>query len=765
MLKQPLTRRGFIEGAALAACTTALTAGATVQAFAEGGEIGSDARPSWNTAHAICQACPNACGYTAYTVDGKLERTIGDHSSPQAAGRLCSRGYGYTQSAFSSADLKNPMRKKENGTFETITWDEALNEIALRLAEIAAFEGTDSLAIIYNGITPSAKLYSNLFANLIGCPNVFVDDATYDVVKAIAYEQTIGADSYIADIENAELVVLVDTSMTDVATPDLIAALQKARSQGKKVISIDPRLGMLGSFADEWYPVNPGTELALLLAVSNWLIANDSYDSNFITENVSDFDAWAEAISTYTPSWAEEVTGLQSYRIEQLAAYMAESAPKVAIQYGNGRIAGVSYSNSGETARTVCLLNALLGAWQATGGALLPFDYDVYFESVGIDAVAGATNVIQDYSVVSNPLGKTAMSGASDALSLVVRNKIKGLISIDADIAYDYENISGLNEALDEMGLFVCIAQQMTETAELADYILPVCSYLECSTFPQFLEGTHPVVAMSSQVISPVDGDNAKPLSLIMDGLTIACNIFGSPTAMITEGLVQQLDALGLSAKGLEQCGSVELANIASTTGWNTDSGKIQCVNEAYADAGLSAMPIWVPLKGVSNLTELQSNDMNFGQSDEMVAVLEDDEGEGVTAENLTLNLITGEQPVIGSRGYNTAELMDIATMYDLNNVWVNKDIAELIGIESDDTVGIGNDNGFCTAKAYVTERIAPTAVYLPSGFGHGSSRQNVSKDIGTNALILSEPSVIEGYGAICTQDATVTLMPMKEGA
>lgn len=756
METRPLTRRRFVAGAAGTGALLACAGVGATEVFAEGGQIGADARPESRQIHTICQGCSNACGFTAYTVEGELGKTIGDATNPHAVGQLCARGYGYTQSAFSEANVKNPLRRLPNGSFEAISWEEAYGEIANKLDAVLNTAGPEAVALVTDGVSPTASAYGERFMAAIGSGNVFVDDAVTAVSKAAAFSQVIGADDYAADIASSDAVLLIDTSFADVCAPDLVAALQSAREAGTPVFAVDPRQGTLASFADQWLAVNPGTELALLLAVCNELIRNGRYDKAYVAANASGFDEWANAISGFTARWAEDITGVQSYRIESLASALAAAAPKVAIQYGNGRIAADAYLNSSETARVVCLLNTLLGAWNVEGGARLPFDHSAAAFSAVLPKVDGAATIGSALSLSDGPLGRPFGGGTAMALELMANGTIEAAFIVDADIAYDYASMD-VARALDRTDLVVCISQQMTETAELADYVLPEASYLECASLPVFDQGMTAAVSIANPVIEGANA-NAKPVSDIIAELGRACGLDKEFDFTLEEASALQLARVGIALEGLQQEGTAALPNSSRRKGWATPTGKIQCASAACEEAGLSAAPVWVPPLMASNVREVIEYDENFGQHDAIEAIVDEEQGHG--APELRLKLISGQQPVIGPRGYDTAELMDIAEKYALDSLWINAQVAELLGIRTGDEVGIQNELASFTGRAFVTQRIAPTAVYLPAGFGHEG--QQAASGKGIDPALFSVAVVREAYGTLCAQEACVSLW--KEG-
>ena len=752
MKERSLTRRHFVAGCA-GLGAVAICGVAPIRAFAEGGQIGVGARPEWDTVHTICQACPNACGFTAYTVDEKLGKTIGDAYNPSSVGNLCARGYGYTQIGKSDAKVNNPLRKKDNGEFQTISWDEAFAEIGERLGVLVEKNGPNCVAMIYDGVYPNARNYSNLLMNAFGSGNVYVDDLTVDVIKPAAFEQIIGVDGYYADVDNADTILLIDTSFTDIATPDLVASLQAARERGARIISLDPRLGTLGSMAQDWFAVNPGTELAVMLAVCRQIIHSGRYDKEYVSANVLGFDLWAKAIEQYTPEWAESLSGIQSFRIDELASYLVGAAPHVAIELGNGEISGISYANSTELTKVVCLLNALLGAWGAKGGALLPFDYDALFARYDLGVLPGAENTALGSRPERTGIIAVDGVGAAGAIDSASRGQLKGLITANADVAYDYSSVANIADVAKGLDILVCITDEMTSTAQEADYVLPLSSYLSTDTLPMCLQGEFAGMAMGSAVIAPVDGDNSLSLGSIVDGIAEASNVDIAISDVVAQNAIARLDAIGLSLEGLAGDGTAEIetSKISRIVGWPTPSGMIECM-----DASLpleKALPLWVAPMESSTIEEVISKDMNFGQHNNISVVFDGD--------SPTFHLITGSQSVVGMR---VEELTDISEKYQLDRVWINNDIAKLFGIETGDKIVLYNDNYSGEIEAFVTGRIVPSALYLPISFGRTSSRQKNSFNVGLNPMLFAD-AVVNQNGALCIQEACVGIEFEKEGA
>lgn len=362
-----LTRRSFLVGSAGVA---AVAAGAGLVSLSVRGEADADAETDKRTevVHSLCNSCSSKCGYYAYVVDGELTKLIGDEAHPNAQGKLCARGYGYSQIAYSPDRLTDPMKKNENGEFEVIGWDQALSEIGQKVNDIIAQYGPEALAMVQDP-RPSGKYYTKRFMNALGSPNVYTHGAACNLSKESGFTQAIGAANFESDVANSKMTMFIGRSYADAIRPSSVAALQQAHENGAHIVLVDPRLNNSIAFADEWVPINPGTDLR-----SSWpcptclLIAISTMPST-----------WRPTVSVrrvgerhcgYTPEWAEGVTAIPAADIERLALEFAEAAPAASIEPSWRGAFGCSYANSGETARALCLFNTLLGCWNQPGGAL-----------------------------------------------------------------------------------------------------------------------------------------------------------------------------------------------------------------------------------------------------------------------------------------------------------------------------------------------------------------------------------------------------------
>ncbi len=344
MSTRDITRRRFIEGSVCAGAAVALTSAAigagsdTRTAFAAQNKSSIGNIPQTEQIPVLCEGCSNNCGCYSYNVNGEFNQMFPDGNNPASKGRFCARGFSYTQSAFSDDAITTPLKRLPSGRYDEISWDQALQEIAIALDAIYQSYGTDALAMAYTP-SPVNSFYGPRLMHALGSGNVFLDDVVYNSSKAAGFTQVIGTPTYTPDLGGSNMVLLIDTSYNDVERPNLIHCLGYAIMSGKSLISIDSRIGKVSNLAGTWISVRPGTTLALLLAVCNTIIREGRYDKEFVAQNSVGFDEWASAIADATPEWAAEICGVTATEIEELAGNIINAAPSVAIQYET-RMAG-----------------------------------------------------------------------------------------------------------------------------------------------------------------------------------------------------------------------------------------------------------------------------------------------------------------------------------------------------------------------------------------------------------------------------------------
>lgn len=727
MLDNKLSRRGFLAGAAGVAAATAMSGylsfDAWEQAHADSASEGIKA-----AGHSACNGCFSKCGYTAYVKDGHLNKIVGDKEHPYGAGKLCARGYGYSQIAYSENRLTDPLRRTEDGTFEVISWDEAYKEIGSKVKEILKDKGPMALALVETGVQ-STDYYSKRFMSALGSPNQFTHGAACNLARNSALTQVIGTGGFGTDFANAKAVMFIGRSYADGIRPGSIAGMKKGHDNGAYIVMVDPRYNASMAFCDEWVPINPGTDLAFLLAMSHVVVRDGLQNQEFIDNETVGFDTWAESLKAYTPEWAEKITGIPAEDIERLAKMFAELAPAASIESGWRAATGCAYANSGEAARALAAFNGLIGAYNTKGGAILT--PGVSFGALEDPRFAAPPKVeAKMLGAEKYPVSLTGMGSNIHLAQEIEKGNVQGVFFCQSNMAAGYSNPAELQKILKSLPLCVVIDVHMSETAQCATHVLPDTSYLERNDLPWNVAGTTPKVTLRSKVLDVIH-PNTRPQDVIFSELAEACGVGQYFNFTIDELADAQLKTVGHSLEELREVGTVSFPEKAfsydAPIKWGTPTGKLQFTSDAVTKVGLTPDVNWIePM--------VMPSEGNF-------------------------RLIGGKQ-AIHSHGQTTdiPDLIQITKDYDLTRLWMNAAKAAELGIEDGDEVEISNDLATGRVRVKVTERLNPTCVFMPTHYGCSSPELTNGYGVGLNFMDFVPFHLEPYYGSSATQEALVNV-------
>lgn len=236
--------------------------------------------------HTTCYMCACRCGIRVHLEDGKLRYIDGNPEHPLNQGVICAKGSSGIMKQYSPARLTQPLRRKAGtergaGVYEPISWEEAFSTLEQRLAEIRA---TDPKKFaLYTGRDQMQAL-TGLFARQFGTPNYAAHGGFCSVNMAAGMIYTIGGSFWEfggPDLDRAKLFVMIGTAEDHHSNP-LKIAISKFKRAGGRFVSINPVRTGYSAIADEWVPIRPGTDGALLLAFIHELIRTGLYDRDFL---------------------------------------------------------------------------------------------------------------------------------------------------------------------------------------------------------------------------------------------------------------------------------------------------------------------------------------------------------------------------------------------------------------------------------------------------------------------------------------------------
>lgn len=417
--------------------------------------------------------CPDQCAILATVEDGRLAAVRGDPCHPFTGGFLCAKVHRYPERVHSPERLLTPLRRdgpKGSGAFRPVSWDEALDEIARRWQAIIDQRGAEAiLAYAYSGHMGlvSRNLPRALF-HALGTTQVEVGTVC-DTTAEAAWQMTYGPVSPL-DPESVVHADLVVAWGADVITSNVHwwPFVERALRRGARLVCIAPYRHRTGRRADAFIAIRPGTDGALALGVAHVLFRDGKADTAYLDRDVRGWRAWADSVLPgFPPSRVEALTGVPAGDVERLAAWLADSrAPFLRIGPAIGRSA-----LGGHSVRAVAILPAVLGVWGRPGaGAFLESSY-----AFPVDYEA-----LRRRALLARPVRSLSQVQLGRALTEWRDPPIEAALIMANNPAVTCPDAGRVRRGLAREDLFVVVHELfMTETAALADLVLPATSSME----------------------------------------------------------------------------------------------------------------------------------------------------------------------------------------------------------------------------------------------------------------------------------------------
>ncbi|MCP4197792.1 MAG: molybdopterin oxidoreductase family protein [Proteobacteria bacterium] len=529
--------------------------------------------------------CPDTCGLLAVVENGRLVKVEGDPSHPITRGFICSKVRRYPKRQYHPERPRKPMRRngpKGSGRWDEISWDDALDNIAERLAStLDEYGGQAVLPYCYGGNHGLLQGQHPLaFFRAIGASEL--DKTICSATGTAGWQASYGSPSLGMDPEDgihSKFIILWGTN-TLTTNLHLAPILKAARKRGATIVHVDCYHNRTSRFADRFIRVKPGADAALAYAMAHVIIRENLQDDEYLAKAATGFHAYRAAAEAWSPARAQETTGVPAETIENLALDFArEKASFIRVSYGMTRHPG-----GGNALRSVVLLPALTGAWRYPGGGALASTSGGF--PLNKTYLKGNHLAIEpqqpDRYFQPNPAARhinmsrlgTALTRANPPIrSLFVFN------SNPAVVAPDSERIKA---GLMQNSLFTVVLENArTETAALADYVLPATTFFEHPDL--YTSYGHYYVSWSEAALEPVG--ESKPNTWIFAQLARRLGIEDPPIYWSTEKHAASLLNTdhpyleGISLDGLRATGFSRLALpkpfMPFTAGAPTDSEKI----------------------------------------------------------------------------------------------------------------------------------------------------------------------------------------------
>jgi thiosulfate reductase/polysulfide reductase chain A len=721
-----LTRRKFLatSGTALAAASI-FSNFSTLRAVASSkNDLRGETKRKF--VYSSCGICVNKCGLIAEVNDGIIRKLNPNPHFFKSRGMLCARGNAGAKIPYDPDRLKKPLIRigeRGEGKFKEVSWDEAYDYIVNEVLKIIKkYENRSTIAFASTeGF--QEEFFINL-ANIVGSANT-IRHPTLCLSSNIQGYSAVYGTYPDADLENADFVIMAGSNRAEaLVTPDSIDMAKKHKKQ--TLIYIDPRATKTVAIADKWYPIKPGTDLALVLAMINIIITENLYNKEFVEKYTHGFDELVKHIKDYTPKWASAECEIEESEIYWLAREFAKHAPR-SVWYPGRRSS--FYLNDVHYRRACGILNAIVGAFD-TKGALVPktgiplkkhdFFFPLFdFTRERIDA--GVLPFIKDnipeelVETSGLPTDRCAYLSEKDGSWIIFREAalkntpypIKGLFVYKQNFVETLPNRKKSVEFLKQMDFICTIDVAMSDTAWFSDVVLPESTYLERWDPAENLSGVVPIVVNRRPVIEPLfDTKSMHQITVDLakrfydltefwedsseEEREILKEYIDEMDVPMQEIIKYQLSDYPDGYKMLEEKGVFYETDEAVypkllDKRLKTRTGKIELYNVKYAEIGLDPLPVY------RKPSEGKPGQFRF--------------------------IVGRHGQFTHSSTQNNIYLLEAYGDFE-NSLWINEKVAKDMGLKAGDKVKVKSKVGEQTVKVLPTKFIRPEVVYYVLGFG-----------------------------------------------
>ena len=646
-----------------------------------------------------CGLCINCCGVNAYVEDGKMVKVEGMPEHWLNKGKLCPKGERLVDLLYSPSRLKYPM-KKVNGRFQRLSWDDALGEIGAKLQELKDKYGAHTLATWTGSVGVEhfeMAAFNQRFKGAYGTPNFFNPEGICFRTRILARQITFGRYP-VEEPVNANCIILWGRNPDESYWP-VGRQVRERVAAGAKLITIDPRRIPIAKLGIYLQP-RPGTDGAIALAMMHVIIDEDLWDKEFVDKHTTGFDKLSEHVKEWTPEKAETISSVPASEIRRAARIFA-TTKHACILEGVGHMN--QFANGLQTNRAYSMLMAITGNVDVPGGWVTCPQVRL----ADLRLPQEENNLGYHEFPVFHQFGKRPPPyGSASLMTETMRSEkpypIKAFISSGSNPALTFPDTKLFLEGIKNLELFVNIDPNMTETGQLADYVLPACTFLEetgIGGFPYGISYCEPYIMLRKKVVEPLY--ESKPIWLIWTELgrkmgyaehfpwntdeEVAEHFF-STSGVTVKQLLEHPEGVYFGTKEYRLFDRIP---------WGTASGKIELYSARMEELGYPGLP--------GHMEPHQSPIAN----PEIVKAYPE-------------ILLTGMRQV----EYIDAQMHDVPALRAKRpdaEAEIHPATASKYGVVHGELIGLETPRGAIKIKAHVTQDIKPGVVAVPHGWAEAN--------------------------------------------
>lgn len=713
----------------------------------------AQAESAERTVVTACGICSPACGIKATVKDGAIRFLEGLPGDLSGRGKLCGKGTAGAQFTYDPDRLKYPMKRsnpkkglEEDPWWVRITWQEALDTIAQKLQSAKQQSGAESLLFITGG---SPDIWAR-YMNAIGVVNRIDHLDECFLSDRIVQKYTVGSKSWCNDFENSKYILLFGWDILAKTKLTYAQGIVDAKANGAKVVCFNPQFSATARFSDEWYPIKPGTDLAVALAMINVIVTQNLYNKDFV-DKYTNFAQYEKEIrehfQQYTPAWAEKESEIPAAVIERIAREFSSQGP--AIVPAHKKTLCANYQNGTQLVHAISILNILAGTIDRPGGRYFARGVSI----PGVDAI---------YPPPAYPPKSGRRVDGKDKLPFVLEDgsglfstaaggileKYPGMIKacvINAYTAVSFPNPPKMFEALAAIPFTAVMDILPNDTVSFADIVLPSVTYLESNDLvTRDYKALFPQVVARQALIPPMFETKSIGYVSMELGKRMAPEYFKTSSfgdfidlnVLLDEKTKRAglgTDFADFKAKGVY----TKEAPFVPRTSFSVAGGtKCQIyVPQFTPEKGADPLPVWRPKR------DLPSDEYPYYYLTFIPAVHK----RSSTQNNAFLN-----------------------EMFPTNSALLNPALARKLKIAEGQWVRITSRAGSIELPAHLTETLRADAVMVAHGFGHRSRYLTKASGKGVrDGDVVPDQTPEEMFkagnfgGAACIMDAVVKIEPL----
>jgi anaerobic selenocysteine-containing dehydrogenase len=467
------------------------------------------------TVRTVCYLCGLCgCGMVVTVQDGKAIKVRGDREHPESRGALCAKGQAALDILYAPDRLKTPLKRtgqRGEGKWTPVSWDEALDLVARQLQRVRERYGAEAVDFHkgagHDLCAGDVRPYLHRLANLFGTPNLSSPFFVCNGPRSLnMYQMTGGVPA--PEVENSHCVVLWGINPTETAITRYLK-IRDALKRGAKLLVVDPRATDLAKKADLHLQPRPGTDGALALGLLHIIVGDGLVDEEFVAEWTVGFEDLTALLADYGPEKVEAITWVAQGKIRDAAHLYDESGPACTF-VGN---ALDQHTGTSQAIRAITALMAVTGQLDVPGGNVLYSPVSLAKNSVALHDKLPPEQARKrlggQFPLTSFPF--TRIAHTPSVIQAILQEEpypVKAMFVMAANPALTAANSQAVTAALKKLDFLAVADIFMSETAELADVVLPASTFLEQTYYATYeagayLKPSHPGLLMLRPEIVP----------------------------------------------------------------------------------------------------------------------------------------------------------------------------------------------------------------------------------------------------------------------